>query len=277
MNFMKIAAAVAAVTAAANLSRALAVTANASPGSDAHLDAPLAADGGDTLYGRFVKGRLHIGVSYASLSMDKTTTPHEKSFLGNLDTLKEDDTSAVGLSLKYDLCDYIAVVFADDIDASLSAWNYTSASTDGSLELDGYSLMLMGQYPLEVPSLMTVAVPYLGAGFSDISASWSYKPWWHWGWASPEDYDNYSDGAAKPHNGYSRWMIPSSPSKAFTFTAGVSLVISRHLDFDLSYRMVDLDDVSAKFRSRSPTGHIVREGAFPAKFSAFCAAIRYVF
>ena len=237
----------------------------------------VAQDKDESIYGRVIKGRRHVGASLAKMSMDKTTTPHENSFLGNLDTLKEDDTSSVGLSLKYDFCDYLAIVFADDIDASLSAWNYTSASTDGSLELSGYSLMIVGQYPMEVPALKTVATPYAGIGFSDISASWSYKPWWHYGWASPEDYDEHSGGSDKPHNGYSRWMLPSSPSKAATFAAGVSFVVCRHLDLDLSYRVVDLDDVSAKFRSYSPTGRVVREGSFPAKFSALCIALRYVF
>lgn len=231
----------------------------------------------DTFFDNYVKGRLHIGLSYAKMSMDETSTPHEKAYLGNLDTLREDDMGQVGITLKYDFCKYLAVMFADDMHAKLSAWNNSGLSSDGSLVLDGWTLQAIGQYPWEIEEGKVVLTPYIGLGFSDISASWSYANWWHYGWSSPDSYAEFASYPTEKRNGYSRWMIPESPSNAFTYTLGVVVQLFQHLDIDFFYRVVDLDDVEADFRTGSATGHFMTHGAFPAKFSAYGVALKYVF
>lgn len=234
-------------------------------------------DSWDSFYGTFIEGRLHLGLSYAKISMDKTSTPHEKAFLGNIDTLKEDDTGQFGFTVKYDFCDYLAILFADDMRAELSAWNYDGASTDGSLILDGYTLQLLVQYPFEIQQAYLKIVPYVGLGYSWISARWSYASWWHWGWSEPEDYEKYGNGEQKPHNGYSRWMLPEDPSTAFTWALGIDFTVYGHLGIDFFYRVVDLDDIDTDFRTHAPDGRLMREGSFPASFSAYGVALRYVF
>ena len=238
-------------------------------------DAPLEDNG--SFYETYVGGRLHIGVSYTSLSMKETSTPHERAYLGNLDTLREKDTDALGLTIKYDFCEYLAIMFAYDMHAELSAWNCGYKSTDGSLKLNGYTVQAIGQYPWEVVDGKASLIPYVGLGASDISASWSHANWWHLGWQSPEDYDKLSDGSTRPRNGYSRWMLPDDPSLAFTYSLGLVIQLYSHLDIDVFYRVVDLEDIETKFRTGSPKGHVLREGAFPAKFSALGVALRYVF
>lgn len=258
-----------------------ATNSNAPQTAPAHLrygfreNAPIEDDG--SFYDTFIKGRLHIGLSYTKMSMDETSTPHEKAYLGNLDTLKEDDTGKAGITIKYDFCDYAAIMFAYDMSAKLSAWNNSSESTDGSLELDGYTLQAIGQYPWEAVEGKVTATPYVGLGFASFSADWSYAPWWHYGWGSPDAYSNAGNSSNEPHNGYSRWMIPEDPSAALTYSIGVVLQLYRHVDIDIFYRVVDLDDVKAKFRTYGTDGRVVKTGAFPASFSAFGIALKYVF
>lgn len=245
-----------------------------------HLQMPVYSvpvEKGNSFYDDFIKGRLHIGLSFTSLSMDETSTPHEKAYLGNLDTLREDDTENVGFTVKYDFCRYLAMMFSYDVHAELSAWNWGSASSDGSLELDGWTLQAIGQYPLDVADGKVVITPYVGLGFSDISAKWEYANWWHWGYGSPEDWAKRSNNVQAPNNGYSRWMNPEDPSTAFTYTLGLSFQFFEHLDIDVFYRLVDLDDIKTTFHAGAQDGKILGEGAFPAKFSALGVALRYVF
>ena len=231
----------------------------------------------DSFFDTYVKGRLHMGLSFTRLSMDRLSTPHERAFLGNLDTLKEEDTEQVGFTVKYDFCKYFSVMYADDMHAELSAWNNNSESPDGSLKLDGYTVLAIGQLPFEAVEGKLSLTPYIGLGYSDISANWSYANWWHWGWSSPQSYANIGNGSREPHKGYSRWMIPEDPSSAFTYSIGLVVTAFAHLDLDIFYRAVDLDDVKTNFRTGSASGRILREGSFPAKFSAFGVALKYVF
>ena len=231
----------------------------------------------NSFFNTYIKGRLHIGLSYADMSMDETSTPHEKAYLGNLDTIREEDTGAIGLSIKYDFCDYAAIMFANDMKAELSLWHNSGLSSDGSLKLDGYTIQAIGQYPWEIKEEKVSLIPYIGLGVTYMSASWSYANWWHWGWASPSDYEKYANGSTKPHNNYSRWMLPEDPSSAFTYTIGLVVQLYSHLDIDFFYRVVDLDDVETDFRVRSPHGPLMIHGAFPAQFSAYGVALKYVF
>ena len=221
----------------------------------------------DSFYNSYVKGRLRIGVSFTSSSMDKTDAGAGNYFLGNLNKLKEEDTGGVGLNIRYDFCDYVGVLFANDMHTEVSAWNHGGESTDGTLEIDGMLLQLTVQYPIRFGDLGFSITPYVGVGYTDISTKWSYAPWWHYGWSSPADYKKYGNGSKTPRNGYSRWMVPEAPSNAFTFTVGVSFEMLEHLDVDLFYRNVAVDDVNAKFHVYNENGTVMREGAFPAEFS----------
>ena len=73
------------------------------------------------------------------------------------------------------------------------------------------------------------------------------------------------------------WMLPEDPSSAFTYTIGLVVQLYSHLDIDFFYRVVDLDDVETDFRVRSPHGPLMIHGAFPAQFSAYGVALKYVF
>lgn len=230
----------------------------------------------ESFFETFIAGRLHIGASMSVSSADKRSVPHERAFLGNLDTLDEDTKVGYGLNVKYDICDYFAVLFANDINIDLGAWNNGSLSKDGALLLNGFVLEGIVQYPLYVNDDCTV-VPYIGLGVAEMTAGWRYANWWHYGWSSPEDYDTYANGSKEFHNHYSRWMIPDDPSAAFVWSAGLCLNVFQHLDLDFSYRHVNVDDIETNFRVRRRNGPIMRSGAFPAKHSSFCVAVRYVF
>lgn len=236
----------------------------------------------DSFFSKYISNRLSVGVSYASASMKELTTPHENAYLGNLDTLRENDTGAFGIVIRYDFCDYVGVEFSNDFRADLDAYNYGDESCDGTLELSGHRFQLNLQYPFELGALGDFAegqfiVPYVGIGFYDVSASWSHANWWHWGWSSPDSYDRFAGGVQAPHKGYSRWMVPEDPGNATEITIGVGFKLFDHAGLDVFYRRIDIDDVEAEFHRNSATGHLMREGSFPAACSQFGVMLRYIF
>lgn len=236
----------------------------------------------DSFYSNYIANRFSIGVSYAVASMRETSTPHENAYLGNLDTLDEDSMGAFGIVVRYDFCDYVGIEFSNDFQANLDAYNWGSASCDGTLKLSGYRIQLNFQYPFSLQDVADFTedwfvVPYVGIGFYNVSASWDHASWWHWGWASPEDYDTYANGEQAPHNHYSRWMLPEDPGFSPTITVGVGFKMFDCIGLDLFYRYIAIDDVETDFRTGSSHGHLMRDGAFPAKCDQFGAMLRYVF
>ena len=236
----------------------------------------------ESFYDSYIKGRLHIGASFTKSTAKETTAPAGTTYLGNLDDLREEDMTGIGFNIQYDLCDYIALSFANDMHVEHAVWNkptiaHPYESTDGNLILDGMLYQVILQYPFRFYDNSWALTPYVGFGITEISAKWEYADWWHYGWSSPADYAYYGNGSTAAHKGYTRWMVLEEPSSAFTFTAGLSLQILAHLDLDFFYRQISVDDIDAKFHRRKPTGPIEREGHFPAEFSTLGLALRLVF
>ena len=236
----------------------------------------------ESFYDSFIKGRLHIGASVTSSSAKTKTAPAGTYYLGNLNNLKEEEMTGLGFNIQYDFCDYIALSFANDMHVEHAVWNKPTVehpyeSTDGNLILDGMLFQVILQCPFRFHDNSWALTPYVGFGITDISAKWDYAPWWHYGWSSPADYEHYGNGSTSPRKGNSRWMILEEPSSAFTLTVGLSVQILAHLDLDIFFRNISVDDIDAKFHRRKPTGPIEREGHFPAEFSTIGFGLRYVF
>ena len=236
----------------------------------------------ESFYGSYIKGRLHIGASFTSSTAKETSAPAGTTYLGNLDDLREEDMNGIGFNIQYDLCDYVAIAFANDMHVEHAVWNkptpeHPYESTDGNLILDGMLYQVILQCPFRFFDGDLAFTPYVGFGITDIKAKWDYAPWWHYGWSSPADYEYYGGGSKVPRKGNSRWMILEEPSTAFTFSAGVSVQILAHLELDFFYRKVSVDDIDATFHRRKPSGPIERVGYFPAEFSTLSLAVRYVF
>ena len=231
----------------------------------------------DSIYDSFIKGKLHIGAAYMSSTAKTTTAPAGEYYLGNLNNLQEEDMAGFGVNIQYDLCDYIALSFATGTHVELAAWNQMDESTDGSIVMDGMLYQIIVQYPFRFTDYGFAFTPYVGFGIMNLSTEWSYANWWHYGWSTPEDYKHYGNGSTKPRNGYSRWMVIEEPSDPFTLTFGLAFQILEHLDLDFFYRQVPVDDIKATFHTKKANGPVMREGSFPAEFSTFGAALRYVF
>ncbi len=235
-----------------------------------------------SFYETFIKGKVHVGVSFTTSTAKETKAPDGTCYLGNLDELREDEMTGIGFNIQYDLCDYIALSFANDMHVEHAVWNrpteaHAAESTDGNLILEGMLYQVILQCPFRFSDNAWALTPYVGVGITDIKAKWDHAAWWHYGWSSPADYEAYGRGSTAPRKGNSRWMVLEEPSSAFTFTAGLSVQILAHLDLDFFYRMVSVDDIDAKFHRRKPTGPVEREGYFPAEFSTIGFGLRYVF
>lgn len=228
-----------------------------------------------SFFDKYIAYRVHLGLSYTRSAADKTSAGAHSYFLGNLDTLKEKSTDGIGIALQYDVSDYFAVMFANDSHLELAAWNIGSESTDGTLKLDGTTLMAIGQYPFVFPEQQLDVIPYAGLGLTKVSAGWSHAAWWHYGWPTPAEYA--AAGSPRRHHGRSRWMCVDDPSPALTLMLGVGARYRAHVEFDIFYRIVDVDDVDATFRYDSTSGNVCKTGSFPAKFSSLGASISYIF
>ena len=205
----------------------------------------------------------------------ETTAPAGTTYLGNIYHFKEDETTGIGFNVRLDLCDYVALSFANDAHLKLASWNKNIAASDGALEIDGTALQVLLQYPFRFEDGWSLT-PYIGLGVSDIEAKWSYAPWWHYGWATPEDYRTYGNGSTDTR-GSSRWMVLAEPDRAFTFSVGVSCQLLEHLDIDVFYRQVAVDDIDATFRYNRIHGPVAARGSYPAEYSTLGLALRYVF
>ncbi len=231
--------------------------------------------GEESFYDSYIKGRIHVGVSATTSFADETTAPHGGYYLGNIYHFKEEDTTGIGFNIRLDLCDYIALSFANDAHLELASWNKNIAASDGALEIDGTAFQVLLQYPFRFDEGWSLT-PYIGLGMSDIKAEWSHAAWWHHGWATPEDYNTYGKGSTEDR-GSSRWMRLAEPDRAFTFSVGASCQLMEHLDIDLFYRHVAVDDIDATFRYNRPRGPVAARGAYPAAYSTIGLALRYVF
>lgn len=231
------------------------------------------ADG--SFFDKYVANRVHLGLSYTHSMASKTSAGAHSYFLGYLDTLKEESSDGIGLALQYDISDYFGILFANDAHLELSAWNNGNESTDGTLELDGMTLMGLGQYPFVFPEQRLDITPYAGLGITMIDASWSHEAWWHYGWPSPAEYA--ANGSPRRRHGRSRWMCVDDPSPALTLTLGVAARYYTHFEFNVFYRYVNVEDIDATFRYDSTSGRICKTGSFPAKFSSLGASISYIF
>ena len=231
--------------------------------------------GEESFYDSYIKGRIHVGLSATTSFAKETTAPAGTTYLGNIYHFKEDETTGIGFNVRLDLCDYVALSFANDAHLKLASWNKNIAASDGALEIDGTALQVLLQYPFRFEDGWSLT-PYIGLGVSDIEAKWSYAPWWHYGWATPEDYRTYGNGSTDTR-GSSRWMVLAEPDRAFTFSVGVSCQLLEHLDIDVFYRQVAVDDIDATFRYNRIHGPVAARGSYPAEYSTLGLALRYVF
>ncbi len=229
----------------------------------------------ESFYDSYIKGRIHVGLSVTTSSADETTAPNGGYYLGNIYNFKEEETTGIGFNIRLDLCDYIALSFANDAHLELASWNKNISASDGALEIDGTAFQVLLQYPFRFEEGWSLT-PYIGLGMSDITAKWSYAPWWHYGWATPEDYATYGNGSTDTR-GSSRWMVLAEPERAFTFSIGASCQIMEHFDIDVFYRHVAVDDIDATFRYNRIHGAVAASGYYPAAYSTLGLALRYVF
>lgn len=229
----------------------------------------------DSFYDTYLAMRLSAGLTFVKTSMDKTHVPYdsagENNFLGNINNLNENDMSDFGIILRYEISPYIALQFSTGTTIDLEMWNNERESRDANFDADGKTFEVLFMYPFDE----YYVTPYVGLGFTLLDFSIDYNNWWHYGWGSPDAYDQYS---STYESNISRWMILDPPSSAFAFTLGISADLWRHIQFDLFYRITNADDCKIEFR-RVEYGHSrhMLNGYVPMDYSSFGIALRGVF
>ena len=255
-------------------------------GAAPHTSAPAVTDDDigewvfdpEGFYEQWIEWRLSLGITLAKARVRHRHVPYdpeqEHNFLGNINDMREHGDVALGLVARYEILPWIAVEAANDMRADLDARNNDGLSCDGTLVLRGWRVQAL----IFWPEPQWIVRPYVGLGFEHVDASFRHAPWWHYGWSSPEAYEEQGHGSKSPHNGVTRTMIVKNPGFAPAVSLGATVGLHRYAQLDAFVRWTDFDDAETVFRRREgDREYTMRTGAFPAKHTVYGIALSAVF
>jgi outer membrane protein W len=189
----------------------------------------------------FFEGRFLLGTRMTRFWLTDDSAPTNQAFLGAINQLDdEQDLAPTKICLDVLLGSYVALELTwDRVEATVR--NYNNGFTDGTVEMSGPVLTVMGRYPNR-----TLFVPYAGLGLALFRSSFDEEPYWHYGYASPASY-RAAGSPTTPLGGKERSLTVDDDT-GLVFTAGCRAYITEHWAADLLLRHVELDP-SARFRS----------------------------
>lgn len=191
----------------------------------------------DSFYNRWIKGKLAIGLSYSvfTLSDGERLADRDDAFIGNVNELLDANNKNFQPSLSYQVCDYLLVgVSYSHIEAR--TMNFNNSLSDGNAILSGPVFTAELSYPLFEKRI----IPHAGFGTAILKGDFEEDTWWYLGYSSPDSWEYYSRPTAKTRLGYYRYIDVEDASSTF-FSIGVAVRPFSHMQFDISYRKVDLN------------------------------------
>lgn len=233
---------------------AMAVTASA-----AGSDYSFGSYGTGNTFDDFIRDRLSIGVRVSTFSLLDADRPRDwsrqKTFLGYINELKEENTVNVVPTISWWASQYCAFEFTwDGVEAS--TWNLNNHATDGNIKMSGPIFSLRGQYPL----FENRVIPYIGAGLAFWSADFERSANW-----------------ARRSDGMQRLML-CDDDVGLALSAGVGLRPHPRCEIDLMVRYLDVSsDAEFWYARHGVKKSLERTGEFTLEHIAYGAALSYVF
>ena len=246
------------------LATALGISATTASALDSYTGDDSFAGGFDdweTIYEDFIQDRLMIGVRATTFRLKNASRPEdwncEKTFVGYINKLEEEDTTHLYPVVAWWICPYIAIeITYDKVEAS--TWNFNNHATDGNIEFGGPIFTLRGQYPFWENRV----IPFVGIGYAD----------WSCDFKESENWFTRSDGV-------NRVMELGKADVGWALTAGVGVRPIRHLEIEAMVRQLDAK-TDAEFwymKGGVHRGHVMRTGEFTLDHIAYGLAASYVF
>lgn len=229
----------------------------------------------ESFYDSFIKGRLSIGLALYTVSLDVDDRPQdelwEKTFVGYVNQLTEEDDTGFTPVFSYYLCDYLRFGLQYN-KVTARTMNYNVHSSDGYVDCQGPVVTLEGSLPL----LDDMLIPHVGVGAAFYRGGFHEDSWWHHGFGSNERYlalRQHETGA-----GHYR-EIDVDDTVGFMLTAGVSFRPVSHLELDLSVRTISANvDCTYKYvYVRNKEVIIMDEGDFDLDNVSVMFSLSYVF
>lgn len=223
----------------------------------------------------FLEDRLELGSRINTFSLDTASG----SFIGTINGLEEDQTRTPVLFFDWFFTPFLGIDLTWDKVAATTR-TFTHAASDGSVEMEGHVISLVGRYPFDVDMRnrsMTVS-PYAGIGLAFMSARFNAAGWWHYGFATPEAYDQWvaSGSPADPDNEYTRTMsVTDDTGVALSF--GCAFEVWNDLSVDLCLRTIGADTDAIFVRSYSNGNSETTYGRFPMSHKIYSLGVRYSF
>ncbi len=196
---------------------------------------------------QFLADKLEIGLRFTYFSLvDDEKNNYDKNgnfvdgFLGSINKLDAEQTFMPYPFLRYYPIPYVGIELGyDKMRAKTKKYYDDDDDSDGSIDMKGPSIALLGRYPNE-----TTLTPYGGVGVVFYNCDFEYDGYWHHGFRNSADYNAWrAQGSPEwPNNGYER-NIKLSDTTAWYITGGASWEIVEHiaLDFQLRYMWADVD------------------------------------
>jgi len=221
-----------------------------------------------------VGNHLEAGARITTFSLDSTSG----SFIGTINGMQQDQSRTPDLFLDWLFTPYIGLELTWDKVAAVTQ-TYTHPASDGSLEMKGPVLSLFGRYPFEVNigEWTTIVSPYAGIGLAFLSADFNAEGWWHYGFATPELYNQWvANGSPASAITYSRTMTLTDDTGT-ALSLGCSFRVWNRLSVDLYFRSVDAGSDATFLRAYSDGNSEATHGHFPLSHKTHGLGVRYSF
>ena len=259
-------AALAALSASAGESRSWFV------GDDATVF-PLLSHG---TYDTWLRDRLSVGLefSFSSLTDAKRSADKgsDKTFVGFINELDDDDEFGVFPSVSYWAADYVRLtLFRDSVAGRTRNYNTENHHSDGVVKAAGPALLVEGLYPMRGDTVFLHA----GLGLSWAFGDFEEDGWWHLGYSSEASWREYGSPGTKAGDHYRE--IEVDDSVGILLAAGVAWrpVPRMELDFSLRHTWLEPD---CKFGYRRRSGFEVRDtGEFTLDHLTAALTVSWVF
>lgn len=243
------------------------------------VDDSIVLEDTDGFYSKYIADRLSVGLGVTRFRLsDGDLTPSDgstKSFLGAIRKLNEKQSSIPRIVVQYLLNDYLKLEFTHDEVAARAQnidLNGTPGPVDGTIKMSGPIFSLLAQYPIK-----NRLYPYAGIGFAPWRAQFKYtpSPWWHLGWADPEDYEQY--GSKGEYRNHKRRDMVVKGDSAPVLTAGLAVKVTKDIELDFMVRHIRLVSDGEFYTTLGSRTYLTREGEFPMTHTAYGASLKYVF
>lgn len=236
---------------------------------------------GETFYSSWIQDRLAVGLSLSYFRLTDADRPRdknrEKTFLGYINHLDEENQIALAPMLTWTISDYVRLgityhsIEARTLNFPLSIYN--EQLSDGNVKSSGPLILAEGTYPI-ADGLWR---PHMGVGIGMYRGDFSEDRWWELGYSTPQDW--HALGSPSKTALGKRRYIEVDDAVGVSLILGVAWRPIRELEIDLALRRTFLEpDCEFGYKyDASGRKEVERSGEFTLDSVSAVLTASYVF